>query len=85
MTFSGISLLVLEQDTQKEKLGPILIENSKLNPLSNFVFESSTHCFPIEDWSFSSLLEAIVRVSKLQLRSDLAELQTPTEGWQEQW
>ena len=74
-----------EESNQKEKLGPILIENSKLNPSSNFVFESSRHCFPIEDWSFSSLLEAIVRVSKLQLRSDLAELQTPTEGWQEQW
>ena len=32
------------------------------------VFESSRHCFPIQTWSFSSLLEAIVGVSKQKAR-----------------
>ena len=47
---------------------PMLSEIFKVNPWFVSVFECSRHCFPIQTWSFSSLLEAIVGVSKQKAR-----------------
>ena len=61
-------LCIPDVSKQNEKLDPILSENLKANPWFLSVFESSRHCFPIQDGSFWSLLEAIVGVSKQKAR-----------------
>ena len=65
---AGFGLRITEVSKQNEKLDPILSEYFKVNPWFVSVFESSRHCFPIQTWSFSSLLEAIVGVSKQKAR-----------------